>query len=117
LDFPDDAAALVLLSGYYFHTSRFDVLLSIVNALPVLGDILNHTITPLISKLMAPAAVRKVFAPNPVPERFATFPLALALRPRQLSASARDTVQMIPAALSMETRYHNLADRNLGRGP
>ena len=108
MDFPDDVGALVLLSGYYFHTPRFDVLLSIFGALPGLGSILNHTITPLIAKLMAPAAVKKVFAPNPVPERFATFPLALSLRPRQLTATARDTAQMIPAALSMETRYHEL---------
>lgn len=109
LEFPDDVAALVLLSGYYFPTPRLDVLLSISNALPVLGDILNHTIAPLVGKLMAPKAVKKVFAPDPVPERFATFPLALSLRPQQLSATARDTTQMMPAALSMEARYHELA--------
>jgi pimeloyl-ACP methyl ester carboxylesterase len=108
LDFPDDVGALVLLSGYYFHTPRFDVLLSSFNALPVLGDILNHTIAPLIGKLMAPLAVKKVFAPNHVPERFAEFPLALSLRPQQLTASARDTTQMIPATLSMEARYREL---------
>lgn len=108
LDFPDDVAALVLLSGYYFHTPRFDVLLSSLNALPVLGDILNHTITPLIGRLMAPIAVKKIFAPNPVPEHFAKFPLALSLRPKQLTATARDTAHMIPAARSMEARYHEL---------
>jgi pimeloyl-ACP methyl ester carboxylesterase len=108
LEFPDDVAALILLSGYYFHTPRFDVLLSSVNALPVLGDILNHTIAPLIGKLMERIAVKKVFAPNPVPERFAAFPLALSLRPRQLAATARDAAQMTAAARSMETRYHEL---------
>jgi len=108
LEFPDDVAGLVLLSGYYFATPRIDVLLSIFNALPVLGDILNHTIAPLIGKLMAPQAVKKVFAPNSVPERFAAFPLALSLRPQQLSATARDTALMIPAALAMEARYHEL---------
>ena len=49
LDFPDDVAALVLLSGYYFPTPKISVLLSISNALPVLGDILNHTIAPLVA--------------------------------------------------------------------
>ncbi len=108
LEFPGDVAALVLLSGYYFPTPRIDMLLSTLNAVPILGDILNHTIAPLIGRLMAPMAVKKVFAPNPVPERFAEFPLALSLRPQQLTASARDTVQMIPAALAMEARYHEL---------
>jgi phosphoglycolate phosphatase-like HAD superfamily hydrolase/pimeloyl-ACP methyl ester carboxylesterase len=109
LDFPDDVGALVLLSGYYFPAPRVDVLLSTLNAVPVLGDILNHTIAPLIGKLMAPIAVKKVFAPDPVPERFGTFPLALSLRPQQLAATAQDTAQMIPAALAMEARYHELA--------
>src|SRR5438445_724921 len=42
-----DVAGLVLLSGYYFWTLRPDVLLVVAGALPVLGDVLRYTVSPL----------------------------------------------------------------------
>ena len=46
-DFP--IRGLVLASGYYFPTPRFDVGLMSGPALPVLGDLLSYTIAPIIS--------------------------------------------------------------------
>ena len=49
-----DTAGLVLLSGYYFWTLRPGVPLVVVGALPVLGDILRYTISPLLGWLQMP---------------------------------------------------------------
>ena len=86
---PADVAGLVLLSGYYFPSLRADVALGSWPAVPVLGDILRYTISPLLGRLTAPIVYRKLFAPSPVARRFASeFPLELAVRPSR-SAPAR----------------------------
>lgn len=96
---PAAVAGLVLLSGYYYPDARMDVAFAAPQAVPVLGDILSHTIAPWLGKLGARRAIRKIFAPSAVPARFtAGFPLDLALRPGQLRAVASDTSQMIAAA-------------------
>src|SRR3954471_18229437 len=77
---------LVLLSGYYFPTARADVVLFSPPAIPVVGDVLRYTVSPVAARLIA-----KMFAPAPVPERFdRLFRKELMLRPLQLRASAED---------------------------
>jgi pimeloyl-ACP methyl ester carboxylesterase len=110
LDHPQDAAALVLLSGYYTPTARSDVVLFSGPAIPVLGDLLRYTIAPLASLLILPILVRKIFAPGPVPGHFRHgFPFGLALRPSQLRASAADTALMVQGAFAMRHRHGELA--------
>ena len=55
---------LVLASGYYFPTSRWDVWLMSGPAVPVLGDLVSYTVAPIISWAILPAAFRKIFAPR-----------------------------------------------------
>ena len=109
LDHPDSVGGLVLASGYYFPTARADGILAAPAALPLLGDLLRHTISPLIARMTAPAMFRKMFAPQPVPPRFsAEFPTRLTLRPSQLRASSEETMAMAPTAAGLEGRYHEL---------
>src|SRR3954466_15401360 len=101
--------SLVLLSGYYFPTARMDVVLSSPNAVPVIGDALRHTISPPLSRLMLPGAIRAMFAPAPVPEHFdRLFPKELMLRPLQLRASAEDAALMTPSAMELQEHYREL---------
>jgi len=51
---PADIAGLVLLSSYYFWTLRPDVLPVTIRALPIIGDILRYTVSPLPGWLMMP---------------------------------------------------------------
>jgi pimeloyl-ACP methyl ester carboxylesterase len=67
---PKFVAGLVLASGYYYPTVRGDVLLLSATAVPVVGDILSHTVAPLLSRLLWPLLVKKIFAPAPVPNKF-----------------------------------------------
>ena len=54
LNHPIAARGLVLLSGYYYPTFRTDVLLSSPPAIPLLGDLLRYSISPLLARLMQP---------------------------------------------------------------
>lgn len=109
LDHPDDVRGLVLLSGYYFPTGRVDVWAFATPAIPVVGDVMRYTVSPLVGRLIAPKLVRKMFAPLPVPARFETgFPLDMALRPSQLRASGEDSGFMVPNAAALQDRYRDL---------
>jgi pimeloyl-ACP methyl ester carboxylesterase len=65
-----DTAGLVLLSGYYFPTLRLDALMVAPGALPVLGDVLRYTVSPIFGWLAMPLTKRAMFAPAPVTARF-----------------------------------------------
>ncbi len=109
LDFPRDVRSIVLLSGYYFPTLRLDVPLLSPPAIPVIGDLMRYTISPLLGRLLAPGIIRKVFAPSPVSPRFAAgFPVDMSLRPSQIRASAEDTAFMVPSAMALDRRYREL---------
>lgn len=103
---PDQVAALVLMSGYFTPTLRLDVAAFSGPAIPVLGDLMRYTVSPLLGWAISPLLFRQIFAPGPVPAHFAEgFPTSLALRPSQLRASAADTALMIPAALATRNRH------------
>jgi pimeloyl-ACP methyl ester carboxylesterase len=104
-----DVAGLVLLSGYYFWTLRPDALLVAAGALPVLGDVLRYTISPLLGWLQMPLLKWAMFSPARVPARFqAEYSPAMALRPSQIRATSVDGALMIPGAVALRRDYKNL---------
>ena len=104
-----DVAGLVLLSGYYFWTLRPDALLVAAGALPVLGDVLRYTISPLLGWLQMPLLKWAMFSPARVPARFqAEYSPAMALRPSQIRATSVDGALMIPGALALRGDYKDL---------
>jgi len=105
---PDQVAGLVLMSGYYFPTARVDVPLLSSPALPLVGDLMRFTVSPLLGRLMWPGMVRHLFRPAPVAESFRRFPTWMALRPLQLRAASSETALMIPAAFRLSHRWHEL---------
>lgn len=102
---PSFVEALVLASGYYFPTTRADVAASSVSAMPVMGDAISHTISPILSRVLWPAMLRKMFGPRPVPDKFDGFPKEMAVRPSQMRASAAESALMIPAAFESSKTY------------
>jgi|TARA_R100000501_G_scaffold17610_2_gene33080 pimeloyl-ACP methyl ester carboxylesterase len=108
LDHPERVSGLVLLSGYYYATGRPDVYPFSVPAIPLVGDLMAHTISPLSGALLGPAMVKASFAPAPISEKFEDFPLSLTFRPFQIRATAADTAMMVPAASGLSRRYSEL---------
>jgi pimeloyl-ACP methyl ester carboxylesterase len=107
---PADTAGLVLLSGYYFPTLRMDALMVAPGAIPVLGDILRYTVSPLVGWLTMPLTKRAMFAPAPVTARFkAEYSTAMALRPSQIRATCVDGTLMVPSAARLRAHYSELS--------
>jgi pimeloyl-ACP methyl ester carboxylesterase len=110
LNHSDAVRGLVLLSGYYYPTLRADVLFSSLTAIPILGDLLRYSVSPLIGRAMLPLLLKAMFAPLPVPGRFTnSFPRDMSVRPGQIRAESQDGVAMIPVALGMRHRYLELS--------
>ena len=110
LNHPQSVRSLVLLSGFYFPRFRLDVLLASPPAIPVIGDVLRYTISPILQGLSLPLILRQMFGPPPVPERFKKqFPLSMILRPWQIRATAAEAALMVPAAMKLRHRYRELS--------
>lgn len=106
---PDMVAGLVLASGYYYPTARADVVVMAAPAIPILGDVIRHTIAPMLSRLIWPLILRKLFGPQRTPQKFAGFPKEMAFRPSQLRASAAESGMMVPDALAAQGTYARLS--------
>src|SRR6266702_4740001 len=90
-EFPTDVRGLVLISGYYYPSARMDVALATPAALPLLGDALRYTVSPLTGRVMLRRSVEAMFAPAPMPDRFFdVVPREMLLRPVQIRAAAED---------------------------
>jgi pimeloyl-ACP methyl ester carboxylesterase len=108
LKHPKLVQGLVLASGYYYPTLRPDVVALSAPAVPLAGDILGHTLSPLLSRAMWPLMMAKIFGPRSVPKKFEGFPKEMALRPSQIRASAAESALMIPDAFYFRDEYVNL---------
>jgi len=109
LNHPEAVSRLVLLGGYFFPSFRTDTLVASQPAIPLIGDVMRYTVSPLTGAAMLPVVNRKLFAPAPVPEAWETdFPLGMTLRPWQLRAAAAEAALMVPAARALSKRYATL---------
>jgi pimeloyl-ACP methyl ester carboxylesterase len=108
LKHPHFVEALILASGYYFATPRADFLAMSTPAIPGVGDVLSHTVSPLVSRMIWPLLLKVIFGPRSVPSKFAGFPKEMAVRPSQIHASAEESALMIPNALATSGEYANL---------
>ena len=90
LKYPNLVRGLVLASGYYYPTARPDLIAMGAPSLPLIGDILSYTLSPLISRAIWPLMMAKIFGPRSVPKKFEAFPKEMALRPSQIRASAAE---------------------------
>ena len=101
-----EVAGLVLASGYYYPSRRLDVALVTPGAVPLLGDVLNHTVSPPLTQMTLPGTLRKMFAPRRVPDRFSdVFPRALIPRPEQIRAMSQEGAIMVAAAAALRRHY------------
>ncbi|MGZ8287883.1 MAG: alpha/beta fold hydrolase [Telluria sp.] len=105
---PGYVRGLALLAGYYYPSLRVDVLLASPPAIPIIGDLLRYTLSPLLGRLMWPVITRRIFGPGPVPANFRLLPMWMMLRPSQLRASAAEGALMIPSAMKLKDHYQEL---------
>jgi pimeloyl-ACP methyl ester carboxylesterase len=104
---PNLVQGLVLASGYYYPTLRLDVA-ALSGPAVLVGAVLRHTISPIVSRLMWPLVMAKIFGPRSVPKKFEGFPKEMALRPSQIRASTGDSALMISEAFYLQDEYAKL---------
>ncbi len=106
---PQAMRALVLVSGYYTPSVRLDAPLLGAPALPILGTLMRHTVSPLLGRLLWPLMVRRIFAPAKVTDAFKTrYPVWMSLRPGQLLASSAEAAMMPLQAVHLAQRAKEL---------
>ena len=108
LKYPALVRGLVLASGYYYPTIKPAVVALAAPALPLVGDILRYTLSPLLSRVTWPLMMSKIFGPRSIPKKFGAFPKEMALRPSQIRASAAEAALMIPDAFVLRNHYADL---------
>jgi pimeloyl-ACP methyl ester carboxylesterase len=105
---PRSIAGLTLLSGYFFPTARVDVPLLSPPAVPVIGDVMRHTVSPLLGRLGWPGIRRLLFGPAPVTPGFDDLK-GMMLRPEQIRSGASESALMVPTVSKLQGRYPELA--------
>lgn len=109
LNHPDAVRGLVVLSGYYDVTVRYDVPLVAVSTVPGVGDVIRYTVSPVLGAALLPLNIKAMFSPQPVPPQFKrNFPYGFPIRPWQIRAESQDAVTMMPAAIDMHQRFRHL---------
>lgn len=109
LDYPDSVRSLIVASGYFYPTLRPEVLITAQRLIPVYGDIMRYTTTPIMMRLMWPLLLKRLFHPNEVPQRVKDYPAWMAARPLQIRASAEELTFAIPAVMALGKRYQRLS--------
>jgi len=105
---PERVQGLLLLSGYYYPGPRLDVPVAAMPAIPLLGDLMRYTVSPLLGRLVWPLTAKAMFSPDTVPESFRSESPWMLLRPSQVRAMASEAALMIPGAAVLEGRYGEL---------
>ena len=109
LGHPEAVSALVLVGGYYYPSIRPDAALAAPPAIPVVGDAIRYTVSPLIGAAMKRPMEAQIFAPAPVsPGWAAEFPFEMTLRPSQIRAAAAEAALTVAAAASLAPRLGGL---------
>jgi pimeloyl-ACP methyl ester carboxylesterase len=106
---PGDVAGLVLLSGYYYPVPRTRPIV-FPSCFPFADGVLRQTVVPFVRRLMAPDAIRRVFAPCAVPVRFKrAYSLALAMRTSQMQAVEEEAAMLPDVANTFSSLYRELS--------
>jgi pimeloyl-ACP methyl ester carboxylesterase len=109
LNHPEYVRSLTLVSGYYYPTPRVDAVWLSPPAIPVIGDLMRYTVSPVIGRALWPVMLKKLFYPTDIPKHFSSrFPVWMVLRPSQLKASAGEAGLMILQAGILSQRYREL---------
>lgn len=108
LQYPDEVAALVLVSPATHPWRRGAPPPFGIADAPVLGPLLKHTIVSPAGMMLKEAAVTSVFAPDPIPESFGSVPVALSLRPDDYAATAQEIRALDPFLRRQMPQYSSL---------
>jgi pimeloyl-ACP methyl ester carboxylesterase len=104
-DHRDPVSELVLMSGVYYPELRSDIITSLASSLPVIGNLLCYTLTPLVAAATSQMQTKTIFDPAPVAGAFRGFPMDMSLRPSQMRTQVKETVMLPVVTAALASRY------------
>jgi pimeloyl-ACP methyl ester carboxylesterase len=108
LQYPDQTAALVLVSPATHPWRRSAPLPFGMTDAPLVGRLLKHTLVAPLGTLLKDDGVQSVFAPGPVPNAFGAAPVDLGLRPDDYAATEREIRLLDGFLRNQAPRYPSL---------
>ncbi len=109
VEYPDQAAALILLAGYVTYFEGPAELIYRLPAWPVIGKIFLYAILQPLGLLRGPRAlVKSAFSPNKPHAAYSEVLTSLALRPRQFAATAEDIRNFSPAMKKLSADFDKI---------
>jgi pimeloyl-ACP methyl ester carboxylesterase len=102
-------AGLVLLSGYYYPSPHPVAHATGGSAFSMVDNMMWQAVMPFVWRMRVPGAVRTIFAPCPVPDRFKeTYSIPDALRPSQMRAVHEEAAMLGDVAQSLGKLYKDV---------
>ncbi|HKO87616.1 MAG TPA: alpha/beta hydrolase [Burkholderiales bacterium] len=109
LEAPHLVERLVLMSGYYYPSTRPDALIMGAAAVPVIGDVMRYTTSAMTARVMLGYLHKRTFSPQPIYPGFSkAVPRDLLLRPSQMFAEAQESLMMVKEAERLSDSYADL---------
>lgn len=107
-EFPLDTAGLLVLSGWSHPQHEAMLWAAGLPAAPLIGGLISQALAPALAGGLVHDLIGEMFAPEPVPASFSSFPVELALRPSQLRANAEDLAALNTDVGRMRVRYKHI---------
>lgn len=108
-NYPEDIQGLVLISPYIIPYDTPADPIHYIPVIPIFGKIFMHTwFQPLIKKFLSEKFLEKVFSPEPVHLEYGEVIKALALRPKNYIANARDIRNFGPGLKTLRKKLREI---------
>lgn len=105
--YEDELSGIVLLAPAAYPNVSLEWW-SLIPAIPVLGNFIVHTLTPLIGRAVVKVNLKGAYHPQPVQENYAQQSAEMWTRPEQIRAYAYDERTLRSSLKTLSSRYSDL---------
>ncbi len=106
--YPRDVSGLVLLAPAVYESEDGLSFVSKLPALPIIGDILNFILSPLLAASVVRGDLKKAFAPDPVPPHYLRSVLSEWTRPKKVKWYSVDDALLNQSLPEFSERYSDI---------
>jgi len=108
LEFPQDVAGLVLLAPAAYLSDDGVSFISKLPAIPIIGDLFNFALSPLIAASVVRSDLKKAFSPDGVPPHYLRSVLSEWTRPKKVKWYSVDDALLNQSLPSVSNRYQEI---------
>src|SRR2546421_1233393 len=108
LQYPRDVAGLVLLAPAAYLSDDGVSFISKLPAIPIIGDLINFALSPLIAASVVRSDLKKAFSPDDVPPHYLRSVLSEWTRPRKVKWYSVDDALLNESLPAVSSRYQEI---------